>query len=107
MLSSLNTQSSIWEWSWISLGPLLLGLQPTTEFSAGWLGFVDDQLVDVGGVWVVDAMVVGDLLMRTPLSGGVGLVVRDPSSDVVVVEFAREGDLLVLCRLMPIGESGC
>jgi hypothetical protein len=36
-------------------------------------------------------------LMCTPLSGGAGLVVGDPPSDVVVVEFAREGDLLVLC----------
>ncbi len=72
-------------------------LQPTTKFCAGWLGFVDDQSVDVVGMWVVDTMEVGDLLMRTPLSGGVGLVVGDPPSDVVVVEFAREGDSLVLC----------
>jgi hypothetical protein len=42
-------------------------------------------------------MVVGDLLMRTPLSGGVGLVVGDPPSDVVVAEFGREEDSLVLC----------
>jgi hypothetical protein len=41
--------------------------------------------------------VVRDLLMHTPLSEGVGLVIGDPPSDVVVVEFAREGDLLVLC----------
>jgi hypothetical protein len=42
-------------------------------------------------------MVEGDLLMRTPLLGGVGLVEGDPPSDVVVVEFVREGDSLVLC----------
>jgi hypothetical protein len=97
MPSSLNTRSSIWEQSWISLGPLLLGLQPTTKFGADWPGFVNDWLVDVVGMWVVDGMVVRDLLMHTPLSGGVGLVVGDPPSDVVVVEFEREGDLLVLC----------
>jgi hypothetical protein len=97
MPSYLNTQSSIWEWLSISFGPLLLGLQLMAEVGAGWLGFVDYQSLNVGGVWVVDAMVVGDLLMCTPLSGGVGLVVGDPSSDAVLVEFAREGDLLVLC----------
>ncbi len=60
---------------------------------------MDDWPVDVGGVWVVNAMVVGVLLMCMPLSEGVGLVVvlGDLSSDAVVVEFAREGDLLVLC----------
>jgi hypothetical protein len=41
-------------------------------------------------------MVVGDLLMRMPLSEGVRLVVGDLPSDVVVVEFTREGDSLVL-----------
>jgi hypothetical protein len=53
--------------------------------------------VDVVGLWVVDTMEVGDLLMCMPLSGEIGLVVGDLPSDVVVVEFTREGDSLVLC----------
>ncbi len=51
-------------------------------------------------------MVVGDSLMRMPLSGGVGLVVGDPPADVVVVEFAREGYLFLLCRSMPDSKFG-